>query len=461
MYQAFYGLEQMPFEASADPSWFIDTPGRQGALDALADQVRRRSGVITLEGWVGAGKTELLRAYERSIDPDRVKVGWVTRADFDELDLLATLGTMLAGEAGEPLAPQEIPRRLRERAAAGQATVLLVDNTETMTDMALRALGDIADLPGGDAALVSIVLAVRPPFVALFARPAAAALDRHASVRVRLPLLTPGEARALIEHRLRRAGATDPYSVLSPEAVEAIVIEAGGVPRRLLSLAERVLEAGCRTRRVLVDFATAELAIRGGEIAGAGPSAPFGSARLDAQPAAPRVRAPITLDPPRRPVSAPPPSRPPARRDTGRQLIDAVSAVAVPAALIVVAVGVGYWLWALSDDNSAPAPAPTMAEVAPPPEPAKPPPSPISQPAVAPAAAPAAQPAPQAPTRVDLMFLPARRGDTLRTLYRAAYRTPRYRPPFEALMAANPNLAPDRPLTAGELVALPGPLIDR
>ena len=130
-----------------------------------------------------------------------------------------------------------------------------------MSDSALNALGAVADLAGEDDALVSIVLVVRPPFVALFARPAAASLDRRASVRVRLPLLTPVEARALIDHRLRQAGAADPAQVLSPEAVEAITVEAGGIPRRLLSLSDRVLQAGAVRRRQPVDYAVAEAAI--------------------------------------------------------------------------------------------------------------------------------------------------------------------------------------------------------
>jgi len=117
--------------------------------------------------------------------------------------------------------------------------------------------------------------------------------------------------------------------------------------------------------------------------------------------------------------------------------------------------GVGYWLWNLSDESAAAPPRPVQAEA---------PPTPTPPPQVAaatpPPSAPAATLSP-APSPVNLLFIPARRGDTLRTLYRAAYRAPRYRPPFEQLLAANPDLPADQPLTAGQLVALPGPLIDQ
>lgn len=444
MYQAFYGLRHMPFDAAADVSFLIETAGRQSALDAIADQVRRRTGVITLEGWLGAGKTELLRAYERGVDPDRVRVAWITRPDFDRPALFSLLAQMLAGPFAAPAPGQDLKRLLTERATAGQATVLLVDDTENLSDNALLALGSIADLAGQDESLVSIVLVVRPPFVALFARPAAAALDRRASVRVRLPLLTPAEARGLIEHRLAQAGAADPTRVLSPEAIEAIVVEAGGIPRRLLSLGDRVLQAGAIRRCRPVDYATAEAAIHAGAPA---PAAPV------------RVRPPISIE--RRGLSA---------LETGmvQRIADGAARVAIPAMLLIVAVGVGYWLWALSDDvgprrqptdvvtSSAPPPAPAPASV-PAPAPQR---TAVAAPAPAPSPPQAAPPAP-VPAPVNLLFISARRGDTLRTLYRAAYRVPRYRPPFDQLLAANPGLTADRPLNAGELVALPGPLFNQ
>jgi len=433
MYQAFYGLRQTPFDAAADASFQVETAGRLSALDAIADQVRRRTGVITLEGWPGAGKTDLLRAYERAADPDRVRIGWITRHDFDRAALFAVLGEMLAGPFAPPPPAQDLKRLLTERAMAGQATVLLVDDTEALSDGALQALGSIADLAGQDESLMSIVLVVRPPFVALFSRPAAAALDRRASVRIRLPLLTPVEARGLIEHRLRQAGADDPAKLLTPEAVEAIVIEAGGIPRRLLSLGDRVLQAGAVRRRLPIDYGTAETAIRG-----------------RAPAAAPvRVRPPISIEPRRAAVLS---------SGLLSRAVDGASRIAIPTMLLIVAIGVGYWLWALSNDTMTP-PAPTVAAASPSP------PAPPVQIAAATPAPPVPSPpqtaAAPVPAEVNLLFIPARRGDTLRTLYRTAYRAPRYRPPFDQVLAANPDLAADRPLAAGELVALPGPLLDQ
>ncbi|GGF09821.1 hypothetical protein GCM10011611_14180 [Aliidongia dinghuensis] len=459
MYQTFFGLRQTPFDLAADRSFLVETASQRAALDAIANLVRRRVGVITLEGWVGSGKSELLRAYERNADTDRVRVLQIARRDFDRGTLLEALGEGLVGPFAPPPRLEEMADLLAGRASAGQATVIVLDDAQKLTNEALRALGSLAELGDADDAPLSIVLAVSPPFVDLFSRPAAAALDKRASARVRLPPFTPAEARTLLEERLRRAGAEKPEAVLTPEAIETIVIAAGGIPRKLLALGDRVLRAGFAERRMPVDYATAETAIRG-----------------DAKPPAPtpvRVRTPISVE------DGEPDRFMPA---AGRRISRAV----VPVCLLAAAVGLGYWLWNISNEtpvrplvetttgtpNAAPSvpppttPQPTATQPAPArpttPSPTAPPPTTLTPtaPAVPPQTAtvpPLTPPAAPPNASADVLFIPARRGDTLRSIYRTVYRSSRDRPSFEALLAANPGLSSDKRLEAGELVALPGP----
>jgi general secretion pathway protein A len=471
MYQEFFGLKKAPFELAAPPSQLIETANGRAALNAIGDLVRRRVGVITLEGWVGVGKTELLRTYERQADADRVRVLPIARRDFDHSALLAALGEGLVGPFAAPPRLENLSDLLTARVAAGQSTVLLVDDAQSLTDGALKALGSLAALGQDEAAPLSIVLAVRPPFVDLFARPAAAALDRRASARVRLSPLAPGEAKALIEERLRQAGAADPATVLAPEAIDAIVIEAGGIPRKLLGLADRVLVAGFAARQKPVGYATAETAMRGEGRSVPVLPAPFAKSRpaKGAVPGTMRIRPPISADGG-------------GLAGIGDVVGRGLSRVAIPVSLLIVALGLGYWLWA-EPDGGRPSQPPTQASAPPPaspapepppaqqaavqPPPPATPPSPPQQPpaqqgalqappAASPPPVPAAAPEP-APQPSDVLFIPARRGDTLRSLYRVAYRTSRGRPSFDQLLAANPGLASDKPLDAGELVALPGP----
>jgi general secretion pathway protein A len=530
MYQTFFGLRQAPFEFAADSSFLVELADQRSALDAIAELVRNRVGVIWLEGWPGTGKTELLHAYARSIDPDLVSVVTAAPPDLDRTGLLAAFGEALIGPFALQPSFEDVQKTLARRTKAGQATVLLIDDAQDLTDDELKELGAFTAIDGSGAELLSLVLAGRPPLIELLSRPAAAALKIRTSGRVRLPPLTPAAARNLIEERLRRAGAPNPDALLSPEAIEAIAIGSSGIPRRLLELGDRVLKAGFARGRLPIDYATAEAAIEGDGR----------SKRLPAQ---------------RKPAMMPPESG--RFRDfissTGQALARIVAKVGVLEVALLLALGVGLWLWQYPDQTlptpmrgasentdlpqvaallppapsppSPPQPAPSPPEASsPPPEaprntdktdaklllppsppaveasapkpspapvvvPAPPPvPAPASQPPEAPrnadktdakitlppppaaVEAPASKPSPApvvapvpapAPEPVNVLFIFARHGDSLKSLYRTAYRSPRRRPPFDQLLAANPDLEPNNPLEAGQLVALPGPLAGR
>jgi type II secretory pathway predicted ATPase ExeA len=573
MYQAFFGLQQTPFEPAANSSFLVEAADHRAALEAIAELVRRRVGVISLEGWAGVGKTELLRTYRRGIDADLVRIVPIDGPGLDGEALMAALGEALIGPFALQPSFEAVKRVLADRARAGQATVLLVDDAQDLSDGALKALGALADIGGPGESLLSVVLAGRPPLVALLARPAAAALKGRASGRIPLPPFTPAEARYLINERLRRAGAADPHAILSSEAVEAIVVGAGGIPRRLLTLGDLVLQAGFDRRCLPIDYATAEATIQGDARSGpapakqeppthaepggpenlaavaaeatiqgdarlgpapakqeppthAEPSGPenlaaaaaeatiHGDARLG--PAPPRLQPPThlessghenlaaataeaTIHGDARLGPAPPRLQPPTHFESSghRRFAPAATQtsargaarVVIPGVVLIVALGLGFWLWQQPDATflkpakevpgnaegsqamalpsppatNPPAPPPAVAAAPAPPPAAVPTPAPAPPVTQAPAESGAqAVPAPApAPEPSDVLFIFARQGDTLRSLYRTAYRAPRQRPVFDRLLTANPDLDPNKPLPAGQLVALPAPLSGR
>ncbi|HVJ55694.1 MAG TPA: AAA family ATPase [Aliidongia sp.] len=506
MYQTFFGLRQAPFELAADSSSLVELADQRSALDAIAELVRNRVGMIWLEGWPGTGKTELLHAYARSIDPDLVSVVAVATPDLDRIGLLAAFGEALIGPFALQPSFEDVQKTLARRTKAGQATVLLIDDAQDLTDDELKELGAFTAIDGSGGELLSVVLAGRPPLIELLNRPAAAALKIRTSGRVRLPPLTPAAARTLIEERLRRAGAANPEALLSSEAIEAIVIGSSGLPRRLLELGDRVLRAGFAQGRLPIDYATAEAAIEGDGR----------SKRLPAKP-----KQALSTEPGR-------------FASAGRAFVRLAAKIGVLEVALLLALGIGLWLWQYPDQTlptpmgdasentdlpqvaalmpptpsppSPPQPAPSspsppaeasrnadrsdaklqLPPILSPSSPPQPAPSPPSPPAEASrsadksdaklqlppppaAAAPAARPSSVAPAAaplptpepMDVLFIFARHGDSLRSLYRTAYRSPGRRPSYDELLAVNPGLEPNSPLEAGQLVALPAPLPGR
>jgi general secretion pathway protein A len=60
MYQAFFGLNSVPFNLSPDPSFLYRSAQHEEALASLIYGIQSRKGFIVLTGEVGTGKTTMI-----------------------------------------------------------------------------------------------------------------------------------------------------------------------------------------------------------------------------------------------------------------------------------------------------------------------------------------------------------------------------------------------------------------
>ncbi|MDB5361056.1 MAG: putative ral secretion pathway protein [Rhodospirillales bacterium] len=409
MSETFFGLKRPPFPAIADPTVLFQPSGHRAALRAIDDLVARWVGIILLEAETGAGKTELLRSYQRQVAPERVLALLFNRADFDLQTLVRALGDAVFGPF-KPLADAAaLDTRLLERRRAGLATVLLIDNAEKLTPPAWLALAKLATLGVPKEPAVTIVLAGRPPLSSQLAAPARSAFKVRTAARINLPPWPAAEAVAFMQQALAGAGAEGPERILRRDAMTRIAAAAAGAPGRLTSIATAVLDAGAARRERPISAETVDRAVR---------------------------------------------------RSAGRPAVALGGAWRKKAALaasICILCGIAWWILRQSPAEMPAAIAVAAAEPKPlpAPQPAPPPPAvPIASQAEA--TAMARQPAEL--SSVDLLLVPARRGDTLRRLYQTMYRNPGARPSFDQFLAANPTYSPDRRLPPNELIGFPGPV---
>ena len=408
MSEIFFGLRRPPFPATADPASLFEPSGQRAARRAIDELVARWVGVILLEAGAGAGKSELLRSYWRQAVPERVLALLFSRADFNFEVLAKALADALFGPFKPMPDPSQLNAKLMERRRAGQATVLLIDNADKLSDAAWLALAKLVTLGVPNEPAITLVLAGRPPLSSLLAAPARPAFKIRSTARINLPNWSTEEAGEFVRRGLFRAGAPAPEHILGSVAVRAIVVAAGGVPGRLNAACNAVLEAGAARREQPVSLETVERAIE----------------RSAGRPAAIRLR--------------------PWGRRAGM------------AAAVCIALGIGWWAFLAGAPSDLPVPAPIASANAALPATAAPSPSAAPQ-ATAPVD-PAAVQEPVEDGSVDVFLLPARHGDTLRQLYRIAYRDLDTRPSFDRFLAANPGIAPDSRLTPEALVGFPGPL---
>jgi len=60
MYEAFYGLTDVPFSLTPNPKFLYLSKKHEGGLEHLLYGIARQRGLIVLTGDIGTGKTTLL-----------------------------------------------------------------------------------------------------------------------------------------------------------------------------------------------------------------------------------------------------------------------------------------------------------------------------------------------------------------------------------------------------------------
>src|SRR6185295_16668701 len=73
MYEAFYELEERPFDLTPNPRFLFMTPGHREALTTIQYGISGRKGITLLLGPAGTGKTTLVQAALRTHESMNVR----------------------------------------------------------------------------------------------------------------------------------------------------------------------------------------------------------------------------------------------------------------------------------------------------------------------------------------------------------------------------------------------------
>jgi general secretion pathway protein A len=269
MYESFFRLHHAPFNLTPDPNLIVLTDAHAEALSNLEYGIARQKGLILLIGVPGAGKTIVIRTALQRQSP---QVKWVylnnptlTRSEF--LELLAARFD-LSADAGRSKAAflRELESLVRKRRSCGEATVLIVDEAQSLSFELLEEIRLLANIEEPEQKLLTIVLAGQPSLAERLEDPALLQLKQRIELRYELRSLTPVETAAYLIFRIERAGGVA-ANLFTRDAVEAIHTESGGVPRTISVLADNALLSAfamgeARVIRKTVVEVAAELRIR-------------------------------------------------------------------------------------------------------------------------------------------------------------------------------------------------------
>jgi general secretion pathway protein A len=260
MYEAFYGLDEKPFNGTPDPRFLILTPGHREALAHLIYGVQERKGFIVLSGEVGTGKTTLLNALRERLHPSTVVA---TLADpflsFDDMleGMLLEFGVPAQGSRLHRLTA--LKTYFGERCTAGLNNVLIIDEAQDLSGKLLEQIRLLSNFETPSAKSLQILLVGQPELAAKLDRPELRQLKQRIAVRYAIRPLSHEEAQAYIAARVRRAHARD--NLFTDGAMALIAEYSGGIPRVINTLCDHCLVTGFGLDRHRVDTAIVKRAI--------------------------------------------------------------------------------------------------------------------------------------------------------------------------------------------------------
>jgi general secretion pathway protein A len=246
MYESFYGFRERPFDLTPNPRFLVMTDVHREALSNLEYGIASRTGITLLVGDAGTGKTTLIRtALERQ--PERVHCVHLqnpalTRAEFVEMLAWRFELSDRARESKTALL-LELEDVLKRRAEAGESTVLVIDEAQSLPRDILEEIRLLANIETNEQKLLSVIMAGQPELTGLLNDESLRQLKQRVALRCELRPLTLQETAGYIAGRIRSAGGIG-AQVFTREAVTLVHERSRGIPRTISVIADNALLTG-------------------------------------------------------------------------------------------------------------------------------------------------------------------------------------------------------------------------
>ena len=267
MYAAHFGLKREPFSIAPDPRYLFMSERHREALAHLLYGVRGGGGFVLLTGEIGAGKTTVCRCFLEQV-PKRTNVAYIFNPKRTALELLQSVCeefriTVTARDGAAAPTQKDHVDALNEYLlrthAAGQNSVLIIDEAQNLSADVLEQLRLLTNLETNERKLLQIILIGQPELRDMLARPELEQLAQRVVARFHLDPLAEEETAHYIKHRLSVAGMSGliPFDRDARHRIHELT---RGVPRRINLLCDRALLGAYASGRQRVDRAIVDKA---------------------------------------------------------------------------------------------------------------------------------------------------------------------------------------------------------
>jgi MSHA biogenesis protein MshM len=244
MYESHFGFAQAPFGLTPDTRFFFSQASHQEALNTLLVALRSGEGFLKITGEIGLGKTLLCRQLLNGLGSD-VVTAYVPNPAVTPRGLLQTVAQELhcidKPDATTEQLMSAINEQLLAHARTQRRTVLVVDESQALSDETLEAIRLLTNLETESYKLMQVVLFGQPELDQRLRQANLRQLRQRITFSHRLRPLTRAQFDAYVRHRLDVAGAKAP--LFDDAALGLLFAASGGTPRLVNILCHKALLA--------------------------------------------------------------------------------------------------------------------------------------------------------------------------------------------------------------------------
>jgi len=258
MYNAYFGFKESPFSIAPDPRYLYMTEQHREALAHLVYGLNSEGGCILLTGEVGTGKTTVCRCLLEQI-PEQSNIALVFNPKVTATELLETICDELhieypQGENSVKTYIDRINAFLLQANAAGQKTVLIIDEAQNMESEVLEQLRLLTNLETNQRKLLQIIILGQPELLEILSQESMRQLAQRITARFHLNPLSRNELKAYISHRVAVAGSN--VQLFDEKAIKRLFQLSNGIPRLINIICDRALLGAYVESKTWVDTQT-------------------------------------------------------------------------------------------------------------------------------------------------------------------------------------------------------------
>lgn len=243
MYEAHFGLRELPFGITPDTSFFFGSPRSQEALNTLLVAARTGEGFIKITGEVGTGKTLLCRKFMATLGEDFI-TAYIPNPYLEPRTLMLALADELElsldREVDQHQLLKTITHHLLRLAGQDKRVLLCIDEAQALPLETMEALRLLTNLETEKRKLLQIVLFGQPELNRKLEDAAIRQLAQRITFHYHLGPLGRDDLDYYVAHRLRVAGF-DGARLFSASAISRLYRASGGIPRLVNILAHKAL----------------------------------------------------------------------------------------------------------------------------------------------------------------------------------------------------------------------------